>query len=284
SLFGKLRRIDADVYVQRCAGVETGIVAYFCRPFRKPWLFSVASDADLDGRFESGNPYWIRRGFRYGIRSAGEVVCQNGVQRESLNRRFGRSGRTILSLCEVPGSYPEPDGGSILWVSRCVPLKQPERFIELARELPDLRFVMIMNDGPDPAYNSTTFANARSVENLELIRHVAYQDIDVYFRNARVLVSTAEFEGFPNAFLQAMKHGVPVVSFAVNPNEILTRERAGLFADGDFGRLKEAVLRLATDDNIHLELSRNAFDYVSRHHDLRKLTELYKQLLRGLLD
>lgn len=280
SLFRKLGSIDADVHIQRCAGVETGIVSLFCRIKRKPWLFAAASDTDLDGGFEGRNPGWISSVFRRGVESADVVVCQNDYQRENLARRFVKKGRVMLSLCEVPETYASPAGHNILWVSRCVPNKGPERFVELARAFPDAEFVMIMNKGPDPDYNAAVFDMAGTVENLRVVDHVPYQEIEAYYRNARVIVSTATFEGFPNTFLQAMKYGVPVLSLSVNPNEIITREGVGFFAGGDCARLEEGLTQIMADEKAYREMSRNSYHYVASHHDIQQLTAEYKTLIR----
>src|SRR5262245_29566632 len=43
-----LARADADIYYTSCAGMHVGLMAFFCRRFRKRLVFRAASDPDCD--------------------------------------------------------------------------------------------------------------------------------------------------------------------------------------------------------------------------------------------
>jgi len=282
-LYQTLERIDADIYLQRCAAVETGVVALYGRRHGKLTLHFVSSDMHTDGRFEKEKPIWVSRPYVYGIKNCTSVICQNHYQQEHVQRQYGREGQVIPSLCEVTPEYKTPQGDSVLWVSRCLPMKQPEALFDLARAFPDTRFVMIMNEGVDRDYTLKTTQRAKAIQNIELIDYVPYAEVERYYAEARVHVNTSTFEGFPNTFLQAMKFGVPVLSLSVNPDEVLTNEEVGFCAGGDRKQLQAGLQVLLSDNEIYGRMSRRAYDYVATHHDIQKLTEGYKTMLRDLV-
>ena len=283
SLYRMLGLVGADVYLQFCAGVETGIVALYCRRANKVPVHFIASDSELDGRFEKQSAPWVRVPFLRGMRQIPNVICQNDYQQRHLLERFGRDGPIMPSLCEIPGEYAVPQARNVLWVSRVVPMKRPEMFFDLARACPEQRFVMVAARGADPDYFEKTTATARSIPNLKLLESVPYQEMDRHYADARVLVNTSTFEGFPNTFLEAMKYGVPVLSASVNPNGVLTDGQSGLVAGDGADALVAGLRRLLDDAETYASRSRGAYDYVAGRHDSRTITERYKQMFRELM-
>jgi glycosyltransferase involved in cell wall biosynthesis len=82
--------------------------------------------------------------------------------------------------------------------------------------------------------------------NLEVLGFQPLPEVEKQFDRARVLISTSEMEGFPNVFLQAMRRGIPIVSFVdpdgmvgANPElgEIVDSELALLAAVQEMARL-----------------------------------------------
>ena len=281
-LYGVLRSVNAAVHVQFCAGVETGIVARCCRRQGGKMVFMAASDRDLDGGYEAAFSPVVRHAYRYGLRRSDRVICQNARQVQCLRQRFGREGTILPSVCELPEAYAAPRGNDVLWVARLAPLKRPEVFLELARRLPDRSFVMVAAMGNDADYYHHILDQARAIPNLQVHANVPYQEVGDRFAEARLFVNTSEYEGFPNTFLQAMQHGVPLVSMNVNPSDILTRHGVGLVSGPDIESLCCAVMVLLDDAERYNAMSRNAFAYVKEHHEIGAVVERFKALFREL--
>jgi glycosyltransferase involved in cell wall biosynthesis len=83
--------------------------------------------------------------YYFGVKFATTVILQNEEQRILLKRNFKRDGIVIKSLVEFPDiSHQAVDCRHfILWVSNIQTWKQPEIFINIAKALPSLKFVMI---------------------------------------------------------------------------------------------------------------------------------------------
>ncbi len=283
-LYRAARAVDADIYLQSCAGIETGIIAYYCRRAGKPCIFRAASNANLDGTFERTHPLPYRWSFRYGLRRCDPIICQNETQIDLLKARLGRDGLLLPSLCQRPETDHRPEGDVVLWVSRLIPMKRAEIFLRLARAMPERRFVMVASRGPNADYFDHITTEAETIQNLDLVRNVPYQEINRYFDQARILVNTSEYEGFPNIFLQAMSRGTPVVSMVVNPNGILTEQDGGVLTGEEEPALRDGVQRLWDDENLYARKSKAASAYVAQHHDVNTVTERYKELFRTLIE
>ena len=91
-----LRRADASVYIQRSAGLVTGVVGLYSRLRRRGFIYSTSSSLDLlaDRIFRARDNCLLR----LGLRLADVIVVQTRDQRAAANR-FRHVVR-IPSFCE----------------------------------------------------------------------------------------------------------------------------------------------------------------------------------------
>jgi glycosyltransferase involved in cell wall biosynthesis len=283
----QLKTIGADCYIHAGgAGVEVGAYALICRLLRKPFIYLVVSSADLD------DPYGKVAGplkglYRLGLRLADAVVCRTENQQAALTRRYGRESLRIPSACEVPARRPEAGAGGgrtgILWVGRGHPLKQPELFLDLAARLPKERCVMVvMQDPLHPDVMQRVRERAAGLANLTLHEDMPWSAAGRLFEDAKLFVNTSTYEGFPTTFVQAAMQAVPILSWSVDPDGVLTTQGIGFCAGGSFERLAAQAERLCASEPERAEMARRARDYAREHHDLRRVAGKWKDLLRSL--
>jgi glycosyltransferase involved in cell wall biosynthesis len=119
------------------------------------------------------------------------------------------------------------------------------------------------------------------LQNLTFVEHVPFLEIEAYFRAASLFVNTSVQEGFPNTFVQAWMHGTPVVSLSVDPGSVMSRHGIGIPCAGSPASLETALASLLADRPLRERLSRDAYAYAHKHHDIRRQVALDRLWLSG---
>jgi glycosyltransferase involved in cell wall biosynthesis len=244
-----LGRIDAPVVVADSRGSSVGLVALAARLLRRRFIYSSASLVDFDFARSRLRPRDLAL-YRLGLRLASEIVVQTAEQEASCRQNLGRSPVVIGYIGEaVPEPRPNPST-AFLWIGRVVPVKQPLVYVELARSLPEARFWMIAV--PQQGQGRERFMAeleraAISVPNLELLGPRPRPEVLTLIERAIAVVSTSEYEGMPNVFLEAWARGVPVLALAHDPDGVIERHGIGEVAHGSPEALAAGARRLWTD-------------------------------------
>ena len=277
----QLRTIDADVYVQGGAGVEVGAYALICRLLRRRFVYVVVSSADLSEPrgLVQGPLSWL---YPLGLRMAAAIVCQTGEHLAMLRDRYGRRGALIRAGHPLvqPASQ---DRTTMLWVGRGHPLKQPEMFLALAERLPQERCVLvIMRDEAHADLLRSVRERAAGLPNVTMHENVPLRDVGRLFEQAKLFVNTSTYEGFPNTFVQAALQGVPILSWSVDPDGVLTRHGIGVCAGGSFDRLVASAQQVCASKDLRGEIGRRAAAYAGEYHDLDRSVAELKALVRAL--
>jgi len=283
-LYKNMDRAGADIYYQRAAGMATGVAAFFCKRSRKPFVFSVAHNTDLD----PAKPYpkWhYNMLYRYGLTRATAVVAQTKDQMRLLKENWGREGILIRSIfAEVDEVDRLRQRQYVLWVGNFKRMKRPEMFLDLAASLPQYKFVMV---GGREAAEGQLFdevdevsARVRDISNLHLIGAVPYKEVGRYFSEAMVFVNTSFGEGFPNTYLQAWSRGVPVVG-TFDADGLMTKHGLGRHCSS-VAELKDAVEELMRDEALRTSIGKRAIQHVAEHHSSEAVAAQYDKLFTEL--
>lgn len=101
-----------------------------------------------------------------------------------------------------------------------------------------------------------------------------------WYSRAGLFVLSSRFEGFPNAPVEALASGVPVVSFDCNtgPRDIVRHEVDGLLVpDGDAAALTSALDRVMSDDTLRRSLAARAAEARERF-SIDRITKMWESL------
>jgi glycosyltransferase involved in cell wall biosynthesis len=280
-LWNCLKRVDADIYYQRTAGMLTGVVAEFARRSSKKSIFAAAGNPDFEpktSRIRYARDRWL---YEYGLRNVDLILAQNRDQQRLCRHHFGRDA-IIVQNCFPPASKPPQILKPIvLWVSTVRALKRPEQFLDLAEALPNYCFRMI--GGPDSGNEKLFEAiqkRADKIENVEFLGFVPPSKIDSYFDQASILVNTSESEGFPNTFLQAWSRGVPTVSF-VDCGARAAGQPVGHQVES-FEQMKIIVGEWLSDLTEQIREGQRCRRYFERNHTPSKVLCIYEEIFNEL--
>jgi glycosyltransferase involved in cell wall biosynthesis len=276
-LWKLMKAIDADIYIQRAAGMITGMVSLFCQLNGKKFIYMAAHDNDV---MRDKRPSWMPGGligaliwlsYKYGLRSASATIVQHQQQRNDLWKYYRKKAIIRPSAHRMPNEHGFPDKYIILWVARCEEWKQPELFLKLASAFTEEEFCMVCPKSLDKDYFDRL--KAAATKNITFIDYVPFEKIDEYFLKAKIFVNTSKVEGFPNTFIQAAKSKTPILSFNVDPDDILGKYRIGKCAKGDYQLLVKSLDMLLHDEVVLRAMSDNAYAFAKEKYDIKKIIE-----------
>ncbi len=282
---------DARLYVFR-TGLSGGIAAFVVGALlcfiRRRRLILAASN-DLDFIFERPDRSRLTEAmYRLALAHTRRIVVQSEQQLELARTAVGDSGRVSLipSFAEPAEDEATPSQrDAFLWVGRLVEYKLPLRYVELARALPDVRFVMVAPTTGETteALKQQLAAETADVPNLEVLSHLRRERTLELIGRSIAVVGTSDHEGMPNVFLEAWSRGVPVISLHFDPDGRIAREGMGICAEGSWDRFVEAAKRLREDPELRAALGDSGRRFVTRVHSPATVGAHWIALLRGEL-
>jgi len=237
-----LQKADADVYFFMCAEAFAGIIGWFCKRNNKKFIYCGGSDHDFDDN-KWGLNFRDLLLFKYGLKSADLVLCQNTYQCTMLEEDYNRKGTVLYNpMKSVKRTYNHE--GGIIWVGNYRRLKRPEMFIELSKRIDDRFFMIGGPAGKFPKEEYDRINGTATNGNITILGSKSYEEADDLLSGAKLLVNTSEFEGISNTFLQAWRRGIPVVSF-VDPDNMIQDNGLGMVVS-DFEGMVEAVRKMSS--------------------------------------
>jgi len=182
---------------------------------------------------------------------------------------------------ELPTSKP-----FLVGLGRLSPEKGFDLLIRAFAQLPptcDKWSLVIVGEGPQKA-ELDALCNC-----LGLTRRVIFTGLmkkpEEVLRQAGFFVLPSRYEGFPNALIEAMACGLPVISFDCpnGPREIIRDGVDGmLVSPGDSGALCNAMGRLIINKSLREKLALNAME-AARRFDLDRIMGVWENLLDEVL-
>ena len=122
-----------------------------------------------------------------------------------------------------------------------------------------------MGEGEDKQYLERLISDHNLTERARLVGRAG--NISDWYNAADVFALTSSTEGFPNALIEAMAHGVPCVSYdcLTGPGEIIDDTINGLLVEtSNKQALTSALERLFSSTDYRQEISLNSKDIISR--------------------
>lgn len=189
-----------------------------------------------------------------GVRKASIVVNQTEYQQKQLYKNYSKTGVVLPSYFVAPPSNYESEKQKIVvWLANLSRGKQPEKFIELAEACQDQRdWLFLLGGGTtDIEYENSLNKRTANLLNFKMIGTVPFTETGEIYNKASLFVNTSEAfaDGIPNAFIQAMLHGTPILSLNHDPNGWIEQHDLGYCAHGDIQDFFRQGKALLDDDD-----------------------------------
>ena len=286
------REIDADVYhsqeptvaswwAQRAAPDAVHVVT--CRDprgWRDHWVELRHGSWSRRMRFPATWLYEVAPWVKAAVRAADAVLCPAVCLSQKVSLLYGREARFVPSSVELPDREPRKSAEPlVLFVGRFDRRKRVERFFELARDLPDVRFVAV-GRAHEAGYDRRLRRRAEGIANLELpgaTSRFSGPALASWYERSWVLVNTSAREALPYTFLEALAYGTAVLA-PCDPDRVASR--FGAVVEGDrFEPALESLLR----DGAWRERGREGARWVrgtfSDEESVRRHLDVYEEVL-----
>jgi glycosyltransferase involved in cell wall biosynthesis len=274
-------------FLMRLAGVRRGV----------PWIAFNHGYTAEDLKMKAYNQV-----DRWSLRGANVVVAVCDAFGAALVRRGVRKERIAVlhnAVSAIPRSSPEevsalrrsleiPPGALILLaVGRLSPEKAPDHLLQAIAALQerrvklDFRLVMV-GDGPDRSHVEK-LRRALGLCNVVILAGTT-SNVALYYSLADIFVLPSHSEGSPNALLEAMSAGLPVVATSVGgvPEIVQSGVTGLLVPPRDREAMADGMAALIQDSELRKRLGGQAQAWVSSHHSrqhyLQSLTNLYHRV------
>lgn len=245
-------------------------IGLICKVLKIPYIIRIASDINADDRLGPNQTKMDKFLIFQAYKIAKLVVTQNEFQYQELKKRILPS--KIIKISNpiiIDYSSPNPKKkmeGYIAWVANFRRVKNLGRLYEIAKILPHEKF-RIAGDTLETLDLETEKAvfNLKQLPNVEFCGNISRKAIRQFYRDAKFLLNTSDFEGFSNTFLEAMVTGTPIISTTkVNPDSIISNFNLGIIYESPLN-LKDILERL--EESIYSNFSNNCLNYVNNNHD-----------------
>ena len=159
------------------------------------------------------------------------------------------------------GCVPPVDTHRFVMVGRVVRHKRVDLgirvFAGVARDLPGWELVVV-GDGAELSAAQALAADLGVGDRVRFLGRL--EDVPGFLREGGVLLHLSEYEGTPNAVMEAMAMGLPpiVTDGSPGPVELIEggdRPCGIVCPDGDVESIMGAMVRLGSDDNLRMKLS-----------------------------
>jgi GalNAc-alpha-(1->4)-GalNAc-alpha-(1->3)-diNAcBac-PP-undecaprenol alpha-1,4-N-acetyl-D-galactosaminyltransferase len=221
---------------------------------------------------------------RLTYRSAGAVVAQTGDAARWLDRQCGVRSLVIPNAIRRMPDVAVSRTSTILALGRLTSEKGVDTvlraFALISGKFPDWR-VVIAGDGPERAALTNLRGQLGLNGRVEFVGQV--RDVENWLAEAGLVVHASRREGFPNAVLEAMAMGAPVIctDCRSGPSDLIQdRINGRLIAVDDVTALAGAIAELIENPGLRVRLSSEAVK-VRQSYEQTMIMERWNAVLLG---
>ena len=240
----------------------------------------------FDALLREGSPYLgteLKYHYIRQLKKLDEVVVLYQQDAEMYRKTFGFKPEAIYNpLTLQPGLRSEGQQKKFLAVGRFSPKHKGfdlliQAFALFAQKNKKWQ-LDIVGDGPEKDLLAEMIAKF-GLEGRILL-HPFTNGIQEYYSAASIYVLSSRWEGMPLVLVEAMAHGLPIVSSDLPVCKEILGDFGLLFKNGD---IQELAQRL--EDATHLDWQKKSDEAIAiaRRYDVNQIAKQWKQLIEGLV-
>ncbi len=285
-LYSAMRRADAEVYYHNAAESVTGLAAAWCRRHGRKFVYSAAAELACDRDLPLLRKFQERKLYAYGLRAADLRIVQTHAQQKLLQDGWKLPSVVLPMPCPDTASpetisHEPPAVPRVIWVGRVDTNKRLNWFLDVVEKLPAVTFEIAAADNGGLELTNRYRARAAALPNVRWRGAIPRELMPEFYRGATCLCCTSVHEGFPNVFIEAWSHGVPVVT-TFDPDGVAARYNIGV-AGSDVNALAEAIANFCSHPVLWRGSSRRAREYYHMNHRVEAAMPRFQAELNQLV-
>lgn len=209
--------------------------------------------------------------FNYLLKKASVVTLQHSGQK--FKSKSSKSNQVLFPNIIDISTLPIPCNSKksyFIYAGSLTMLKGADNLFNLINIINESVVIMIVGL-PNDEKSQLIYKNLAKKENVILTGKKRHTQTLELISNAKALINTSYFEGFPNVFLEAWGMGVPVISLTVNPGNIFDKYKLGICCNGDLKKMKNYMETNGTDCIDKCEIRA----YVEKFHDFKTAADRF---------
>lgn len=297
---------DLNLFYQRGRKRFTYFVGRYTKETSTVSIFSLSSDNDCYKRTLlkdvisiTNNPLKIIKtmlsyyfkGKRdkdsfFGMKHMTKILCQTNYQKDVLYNNCKLRSELLENLWEINNdSYSERNIFKVIWIANIKKLKRPEIYLDLVDQYNskysnNVQFYLV-GALQNTKYQELIKQYSNKYSNFFYLGKKKYFEIDQLLKEMCLLVNTSIYEGFSNTFVQAWLKGVPVISFGVNPDYILTKKNVG-FVVKDIDKAICIIRELTVNQEKYTEMSKNCIRFSKNKFSPKNVYDKLEKIIEDL--
>jgi glycosyltransferase involved in cell wall biosynthesis len=213
--------------------------------------------------------------FHYLIKRADYITIQHSGQKINCN---SIKGKVVLFPNIIDDSnFPvieKPSRDYYIHVGTLTIIKGINNLYQLVNMLDAKNSIVIIGNAGDNKSKKILDKLAKN-KNVIFKGGLSHNETIQWIANSKALISTSNYEGFPNIFLEAWATGVPVISLNVNPGDVFTRYNLGICCDGDMNKMKNHI---ESGDIVNID-KKKLISYVATFHGFATAADRFLDFL-----
>lgn len=238
------------------------LVLFACRHLNVPVIVSERNDPKCDGRSKS--MLWLCNKM---YKKAHAVVFQTNYQKECFSKSLGKISYLIENPVSVSATRVKNEPFLVVTAGRLSEQKNQKMLIDavskLSHNYPEIK-LCIFGNGPLKENLEKQISELNMQNRIFLNGNIS--DLHEKIANANVFVMTSNFEGMPNALLEALMLGIPCITTNFSgAKEIIQNNQNGVVIErNNVFQLCEALKRVFDEPGLKEKLSKNALSSSER--------------------
>ena len=247
------------------------------------WAFSRDSQLSYKGEMERFSSPFLKAfhflnglNFIRSLKKTDIILVQTKYQMELLKKNFGYEGTHIYNAHPLQIDNREDQRSSrqnqILWIGRMQDFKHPERFLEVAEYLQDLPLQFCMIGPVKEDRNDPIRAKAAELPNVKLMGKLPQPKVKELLQKSLLLINTSDYEGFSNTFIEAWSQGIPVLSFHVDPDQIIQKQGLG-WINHRLENIKNIISDLIKNPQLQEDLEKKCKSFANKNFNITEAVD-----------